>query len=121
MKAEICEITYIDEQKVENVKGKLKEHNISDVVQIFKVLSDETRLKIAYALKVEDELCVCDVANIVGTTVATASHHLRLLKNLRLAKNRKEGKLVYYSLHDERIKQIIEIAFFRQQGGFTNE
>ncbi|PEQ91111.1 hypothetical protein CN481_16360 [Bacillus sp. AFS006103] len=50
--------------------------------QIFKALSDDTRIKIAYALSVEDELCVCDVANIVGSTTATPSHHLRLIKGL---------------------------------------
>lgn len=59
-------------------------------------LSDDTRIKIAYALSLEDELCVCDVANIVGATTTTTSHHLRLLKNLGLANYRKEGKLVYY-------------------------
>ncbi|WP_336867358.1 metalloregulator ArsR/SmtB family transcription factor, partial [Peribacillus frigoritolerans] len=74
------------------------------VAKIFKALSDDTRIKIAYSLSLEDELCVCDVANIVGATTATTSHHLRLLKNLGLANYRKEGKLVYYSLDDEHVK-----------------
>lgn len=58
-----------------------------------------------------------DVARIVGSTTATASHHLRLLKNLGLAKYRKEGKLVYYSLDDDHVKQLIKVAFAHQKEG----
>lgn len=58
-----------------------------------------------------------DVARIVGSTTATASHHLRLLKNLGLAKYRKEGKLVYYSLDDDHVKQFIKVAFAHQKEG----
>ena len=72
-------------------------------------------MKIAYALTLEEELCVCDVANIVGATTATASHHLRHLNNLGLAKYRKDGKLVYYSLDDDHVKQLIHIAFEHQE------
>ena len=86
-----------------------------EVAKIFKALSDDTRIKIAYVLSLEDELCVCDVANIVGATTATTSHHLRLLKNLGLAKYRKEGKLVYYSLDDDYVKQLIKVAFAHQK------
>lgn len=118
---DVCEITCIHEEKVEKVKKHLDENFTSEVVNLFKVLSDETRAKIAYALLIEDELCVCDVANIVGTTVATTSHHLRLLKALRLAKSRKAGKLVFYSLNDERIKQMLDLAFLHQKGGLKNE
>ncbi|MNW68600.1 Cadmium resistance transcriptional regulatory protein CadC [compost metagenome] len=77
---------------------------------MFKVLADETRMKIAYALCEEDELCVCDVANIIGSTMATASHHLRSLKQLGLAKYRKEGKLVFYSLEDDHVRELIRLA-----------
>lgn len=73
-------------------------------------MADDTRMKIAYALCVEQELCVCDVANIIGSSVATASHHLRLLRNMGLAKYRKEGKLVFYSLDDDHVKQLILLA-----------
>lgn len=108
---DVCEITCINEEKVTRVKSSLTEQNPLEVAKIFKALSDDTRIKIAYALSLEDELCVCDVANIVGSTTATASHHLRLLKNLGLAKYRKEGKLVFYSLDDEHVKQLIQVAF----------
>ena len=77
---DVCEITCINQEKVSRVKSSLTEQNPPEVAKIFKALSDDTRIKIAYALSLEDELCVCDVANIVGSTTATASHHLRLLK-----------------------------------------
>lgn len=115
MNKDICEITCINQDKVSNVQKSLSEHNPFEVAKIFKALSDDTRIKIAYALLIENELCVCDVANIVGSSNATASHHLRLLKNLGLAKFRKEGKLVYYSLDDDHVKLLIEVAFEHQK------
>jgi ArsR family transcriptional regulator, lead/cadmium/zinc/bismuth-responsive transcriptional repressor len=112
---DVCEVTCVDEEKVKRVKGSISQQDTMSVSQIFKALSDDTRIKIAYALSEEDELCVCDVANIVGSSTATASHHLRLLRNLGLAKYRKEGKLVFYSLDDDHVKQLIKIAFDHQQ------
>lgn len=113
---DVCEITCVDTEKTSRVQLELKkDRNLPDVTKIFKALSDETRLKIAYALTLEEELCVCDVANIVGATTATASHHLRHLKGLGLAKYRKEGKLVYYSLDDEHVNQLIHIAVKHQE------
>jgi ArsR family transcriptional regulator, lead/cadmium/zinc/bismuth-responsive transcriptional repressor len=117
---DVCEITCFDEEKVNRVKETVSQHNTMAVSQIFKALADDTRVKIAFALSEEEELCVCDVANIVGCTTATASHHLRLLRNLGLAKYRKEGKLVFYSLDDDHVKQLIEIAFMHQQEGKAN-
>ncbi|WP_043932174.1 ArsR/SmtB family transcription factor [Bacillus sp. EB01] len=112
---DVCEVTCVDEPKVSRVKNALEQKSSGDVAKIFKALSDENRVKITYALASEDELCVCDVANIVGSSVATASHHLRTLKNLGIAKYRKEGKMVYYSLDDEHVKQLVEIAFAHQE------
>ena len=114
MNKDVCEVTCIDEGKVKSVQNKLSGQNHMEVAKIFKALSDDTRIKIAYALSLE-ELCVCDVANIVGSTTATASHHLRLLKNLGLAKYRKEGKLVFYSLDDEHVIQLINLAYEHQK------
>jgi ArsR family transcriptional regulator, lead/cadmium/zinc/bismuth-responsive transcriptional repressor len=118
---DICEVTCVDEDKVKRVKESVSKQNTLSVSQIFKALSDDTRIKIAYALSEEDELCVCDVANIVGSSTATASHHLRLLRNLGLAKYRKEGKLVFYSLDDEHVRQLIQIAFEHQIEVKTSE
>ncbi|BCB02860.1 ArsR/SmtB family transcription factor [Bacillus sp. KH172YL63] len=111
---EVCEVACVESDKVNRLKTDLLTQNTSKVAEIFKALSDQTRMKIAYALTVEEELCVCDVANIVGSSTATASHHLRLLKKLGLAKFRKKGKLVYYSLDDHHVKQLIEIAVTHQ-------
>nr|WP_305038442.1 metalloregulator ArsR/SmtB family transcription factor [Halobacillus sp. Nhm2S1] len=103
-----CDTFCYDEELVQRVQPKMEE--VIGVELIFKALSDATRLKIAYALTLENELCVCDVANIIGSTTATASHHLRLLRNMKLAKYRKEGKLVFYSLADEHVHQLVSIA-----------
>ena len=111
---DVCEVSCVEGDKVNRLKRDVLTQNTSKVAEIFKALSDQTRMKIAYALTVEDELCVCDVASIVGSSTATASHHLRLLKKQGLAKFRKKGKLVYYSLDDHHVKQLIEIAVTHQ-------
>ncbi|SFJ79155.1 ArsR/SmtB family transcription factor [Thermoflavimicrobium dichotomicum] len=105
---DVCEVFCYDEEKVQHLQNRV--HEVNGLSALFKALGDETRLKIAYALTLEKELCVCDIANILGSTVATASHHLRLLKHLGVAKSRKEGKLVFYSLDDDHVKDIIQIA-----------
>jgi ArsR family transcriptional regulator, lead/cadmium/zinc/bismuth-responsive transcriptional repressor len=114
--SDTCETFCFDEEKVNRVKGQVEE--VNGVELLFKALADSTRIKIAYALTLEKELCVCDVANIIGSTTATASHHLRLLRNMGLAKYRKEGKLVFYSLADEHIQQLVNIALIhsREEG-----
>lgn len=102
---DICEIQCFDEETVERLRPRVSEAD--GVAKIFKALADDTRAKIIYALALENELCVCDVANIIGTTIANASHHLRLLRNMNLAKYRKEGKLVFYSLDDNHVRHLI--------------
>ncbi|WP_199615218.1 ArsR/SmtB family transcription factor [Paenibacillus alkalitolerans] len=110
MDQDTCEIFCYDEAKVNRLKKQLWDDSTEYMAKIFKALADDTRAKIAYSLCLEEELCVCDVANVIGTTVANVSHHLRLLKNLGLAKYRKSGKLVFYSLDDEHVKQLILLA-----------
>ena len=107
---DICEIDLSDEQKVRKVQGKIQRDHLSDVAQLFKALADENRSKIVYALCCEDELCVCDLSYIIGATVANTSHHLRNLYKQGIVKYRKEKKLVYYSLDDNHIKQIMMVA-----------
>ncbi|MDG5472933.1 metalloregulator ArsR/SmtB family transcription factor [Jeotgalibacillus sp. ET6] len=110
-----CEVTIYDEEKIEKIKPRVSD--VEGVELLFKALSDATRLKIAYALTLEEELCVCDVAAIIGSTTATASHHLRLLRNMGLAKYRKKGKMVFYSLEDEHVHQLVSIALIHSQEG----
>lgn len=105
-----CDIYCYDEEKVKRVQGELQQQKLTDVAQLFKVIADENRAKITYVLCREEELCVCDVANIIGATVATASHHLRTLHKQGIVKFRKEGKLAFYSLDDEHIRQLMMIA-----------
>ncbi|MDH8001286.1 ArsR/SmtB family transcription factor [Bacillus cereus] len=107
MSADHCEIYCFDEVKVTYIKNSLPTEVIQKTSQLFKHMGDETRLKVLYALY-EDELCVCDVANIIDSTVATASHHLRLLNNAGLTKKRKQGKLMFYSLKDSVVKKLIQ-------------
>jgi len=103
----VCAITFVDESKVNYVKGQIPEDRIiSRLADTFKNLGDYTRLKILLSLA-EAELCVCDLSALIGVSVSAISHQLRLLKNLRLVKYRKEGKMVYYSLDDEHIRSII--------------
>ncbi len=113
---DVCEVICDSREKTAILKQQIDQSkNIVEVTKLFKALSDETRMKVAYALTLEKELCVCDVAEIVGASTATTSHHLRHLKSLGLAKYRKEGKLVYYSLDDDHVKQLIRIAFAHQE------
>ncbi len=72
-----CEIYYYDEEKVNRIQGNLQTVDISSVAQMLKAIADKNKSKITYALCQDDELCVCDIANIIGVTVANASHHLR--------------------------------------------
>ncbi|MGN7854297.1 ArsR/SmtB family transcription factor [Exiguobacterium sp. 22311] len=109
-KKDTCEIYCYDEEKVNRIQGDLQKVDISSVAQMLKAIADENRAKITYALCQDEELCVCDIANIIGITVANTSHHLRTLHKQGIVKFRKEGKLAFYSLDDEHIKQIMIIA-----------
>jgi DNA-binding transcriptional ArsR family regulator len=104
-KSDVCDIPSVNEAKVNRLKPKMQEAD--GVAKIFKALADDTRAKIIYALALEEELCVCDVASVIGGSIANTSHHLRLLRSMGLAKYRKEGKLVYYSLDDEHVRHLI--------------
>ncbi|MFZ5650767.1 MAG: ArsR/SmtB family transcription factor [Bacillota bacterium] len=106
-KPDVCEIFCFNEEKVERLRQEIK--ITEGLASIFKALSDDTRLKIVYALS-REELCVCDVASIIGSTVAAASHHLRFLKNTGLARQRRQGKMIFYSLDDECVSTIIKAA-----------
>lgn len=107
-KEEICEITYIEKKKVSAVKKKMKpETTVQRLAETFKVLGDATRTKIIFALS-EEELCVCDIANLLGTTKSAVSHQLRILRNMRLVRYRKDGKIAFYSLDDRHIKNLFD-------------
>lgn len=100
----VCQVNLVNEKTVNRLKPQVEQ--IDGASRVFKALADDTRLKIVYALA-ETELCVCDVAELIGGSKATASYHLRLLHHLGMAKYRKEGKLVYYRLTDPRIGDLV--------------
>ena len=77
-----------------------------DLAELFKVFGDSTRIKLLYAL-FEAELCVCDISKLLGLTQSAVSHQLRVLKNSRLVKFRRDGKTVFYSLADDHVRKII--------------
>jgi len=105
-----CEVFLIDEDKVKSVEKTLSANaHIFQLTEIFKLLGDPTRLKILLALK-EEELCVCDLAVLLGVSRSAVSHQLRLLKTTRLVKLRREGKIVYYSLDDTHVSELIQVA-----------
>lgn len=119
-KKDSCEIYYYDEDKVTRVQEQLQGEDFSSVAQLFKALADENRAKIVYSLCQDDELCVCDLANIIGATSATTSHHLRTLYKQGIVKYRKEGKMVFYSLDDEHMKEIMLITLAHTKEGKAN-
>ena len=107
-KISICEITTIHEDVIQKVKENMPEEDVLySLGEFFKILGDGTRIKILNAL-FYSEMCVCDIAALLGMTQSAISHQLRVLKQGRLVKHRNEGKSVYYSLDDEPIKHIIE-------------
>ena len=103
---DVCEVRSVDELKVRAVKEAMPpEEDIYSLSEVFGVMADSSRLKIIYALS-KEELCVCDIASILGISISAVSHQLRILRNMRLVKFRKEAKRVYYSLDDKHIKRL---------------
>jgi DNA-binding transcriptional ArsR family regulator len=101
-----CDVVFVDEQRVATVRDAFKPEAVFvSMADIFKALSDPTRVKILYALSLA-ELCVCDIASLLGKTVSNVSHQLRVLRNLKLVKFRKAGKIAYYSLDDDHIHSL---------------
>lgn len=106
-----CEVNVVDARKITSVRRKM---HSSDAVQLlaetFRVLGDATRVKIVFALS-QEELCVCDLATIVGASQSAVSHSLRALRQMELVRYRKQGKIAYYSLDDEHIGRLIDEGF----------
>jgi len=107
---ERCDCNVIHEDIVDKVKDKMPpEETLYDLAELFKVFGDSTRIKILWVLDAA-EMCVCDIAYLLNMTQSAISHQLRVLKQAKLVKNRKEGKNVFYSLDDEHIKQIFKLG-----------
>ncbi len=103
-----CDCTAIHNDIVDKVKENIpNEETLYDLAELYKAFGDTTRIKILYAL-FASEMCVCDIAVLLNMTQSAISHQLRVLKQARLVKFRKDGKVVYYSLDDEHVKHIFD-------------
>ena len=101
-----CDIEYVDEGRCHTAIANMPaDEMVNALAETFRVLSDPTRIRIIAALS-QQELCVCDLAKILGLTGSAVSHQLRLLRGQRLVKYRKEGKIAYYSLDDKHISSL---------------
>ena len=105
---ECCELLSTHEEIVEKVRREMPdEDTLYDLTELFRVFGDSTRMRILYVL-FASEMCVCDIAALLGISQSAISHQLRALKNTRLVKSRREGKTVFYSLADDHVKTIID-------------
>lgn len=103
-----CDCDVIHEDVVNKVQNSMaEEDHLYDLAEVFKVFGDSTRIRILEALS-KSEMCVCDIAFLLNMTQSAISHQLRVLKQANLVKNRKEGKVVYYSLVDDHVREIFD-------------
>lgn len=108
MENKVCSAHFANEDIIKDIEKSLKdEKGIEDLSKLYKALGDPSRLKIIYVLSKSD-LCVCDIALLLGMTQSSISHHLRVLRNLNLVKFERKGKLVIYSLDDEHVLKLFE-------------
>ncbi len=108
---EKCEYIHIHEDIVDKVRKILPDEELLyDLADFYKVFADSTRIKILYAL-LQSEMCVCDLAQILNASQSAISHQLRMLKQMKLVKYRREGKAIFYSLSDDHIENILNQGF----------
>ena len=105
--SDVCEVYYVNERHVEKARRALSpEREVLAVAEMFRNLGDPTRVKILQALAAE-ELCVCDLAKLLGVSDSATSHQLRVLRSQKLVRFRKEGKMAFYSLDDEHVDSLM--------------
>ena len=107
---ERCDFIHVHEDVVKKVKEHIPaERELNDLAEFFKVFGDVTRLKLLSVL-FHSEMCVCDIAQLLGMTQSAVSHQLRILKSNKLVKFRREGKTVFYSLDDDHVRSILSLG-----------
>lgn len=104
---DVCEVQSVHQEKVARLRRSVEGEDIVRLAEIFKAMGDGTRIRILHALS-REELCVCDLVDFLQASQSAVSHQLRVLRNLRLVKFRKEGKMAYYSLDDEHIAMLLD-------------
>lgn len=103
-----CDVFYVDEDRVDRVReAMLSEELVEQVADTFKILAHPTRVRILRALA-KEELCVCDLAQVLGLTISATSHQLRSMRQMKLVRYRMAGKLAYYSLRDPFVLALLE-------------
>ncbi len=104
---ELCEEKIIHENLIKEVNSKMPDEEVLyDLAELYKVFGDSTRIKILFVL-FESEMCVCDIAELLNMTHSAISHQLRVLKQNKLVKSRRDGKTVFYSLADSHVRLIL--------------
>lgn len=102
-----CEFMHVHEDIVKKVNEQMPgEELLYDLAELFRIFGDTTRIRILYVL-FESEMCVCDIAQLLGMSQSAISHQLRVLKQSKLVKYRREGKTVFYSLADDHVRTIL--------------
>lgn len=102
-----CEVSEVHEELLCLVRQKLPpDEQIYDLAELFKVFGDSTRMRILFVL-FESEVCVCDLASVLNMTVSAISHQLKILKQAKLVKSRREGRSVFYALADEHVRTMV--------------
>lgn len=102
-----CDFIHAHPDLIETVSHTIPEdEKLYSLAELFKIFGDSTRIKILYVL-MESEMCVCDIAQLLNVTQSAVSHQLRILKQSRLVKFRREGKTVFYSLLDDHVRSIL--------------
>lgn len=109
--SDLCEVRCVDAPKVRRAQKAMKPADVvTTLAETFRVLGDPTRLRVVHALA-DHELCVCDLAAVLGVEQSVVSHSLRALRQMRLVRYRKEGKIAYYSLDDDHIASLVGEGF----------
>lgn len=108
--SDFCECSIIHEAVVERVRKQMLPPELrAEMADFYKIMGDNTRISILHALSFS-EMCVCDISMLLQMNQSTISHQLKTLRQTRLVKNRREGKVVYYSLNDNHVQKIIELV-----------
>lgn len=108
--SDFCECSIIHEDVVERVRKQMLPPQLrAEMADFYKIMGDNTRISILHALSFS-EMCVCDISMLLQMNQSTISHQLKTLRQTRLVKNRREGKVVYYSLNDSHVQKIIELV-----------
>ena len=108
--APACDYLCVHEDAVEKVLAALPDdEQLYDLAELFRMFGDSTRIKILYVL-FESELCVCDIAKLLGVSQSAVSHQLRSLKDAKLVRFRREGKTVFYSLDDDHVRSVLSLG-----------